>query len=788
MRSRPSLGWAVAFGLAVLVGLPLMGLSQQHLMGEQAQVTACGFYFLDDGGALQDASSSVDLTTTFCPEVAGGELTFSFSTFSLGAGDSLFLWWGPEATGPPAFAFGGGALLGSDLGNGDGTSNPSGCMTWRYAPSGSGSSNWAALVSCSAPCDRPLVSALVGIEGEPQASPAEACLGAAVGFDASGSTAAVGLDQGTWAWDFGDGSLSSEGGMVEHIYTEPGVYPVQLVFTDSTGCSSVNSLGWTVHVAAPIGIDVPSVGPLVCAGGAAVLALGPGGVTTQPVESQPVASFGAGVMIPDSVGQAFSSEITFSGFPAGQGVSDVGDIGGVSISLEHSFILDLAIELECPNGSSMMLQGWPGGFGGCVDAGIPVTGDTPPQPGTGYDYSWTPGATEDWQAAALELLPNPSSGCASSTLPLPAGAYAAVGDWNQLVGCPVNGTWTLNILDTQEGDNGFLFGWSIEFAADITPEQTVFEATVGGGCDSMFWAPVEPWGFDFAALDGCSSIVVEPTEAGSFGYVFTAVDAFGCTADTTVFISVEPGLDFAIGSDFLDPFSGVETTLCSGVPLTLQATSLDPVPSGTSYNWLLDGSSSGQLGTTYFDVAPDTGQHEIIFQATTVAPPPIVGLCQFEWRDTIEVVTAPTVSLNVPDACSNEPVQWEAPATGNGLTWDWILSAQNGDTLSHVSWANPVLGTQPSGGYTLEATVTDVHGCTDLASADFEVFTAPDPGFSLADVCAGEVLSFSLNDSVGYASPSTSAVWSLVGGGDLTDLGGHLGTTATGGGGFPQIT
>ena len=785
---RLSRGVAAAFGFAVLVGMPLRGLSQQYLMGEEVSVTACGFYFLDDGGALHDASSSGDLTTTFCPETPGGELTFSFSTFSLAEGDTLFLWEGPDATGAPTYAFANDTLLGNDMGNGDAVTNPSGCLTWRFSPGAEGGSNWAALVSCSAPCNRPVVSATVNMAGTLQDSPVEACLGAVLAFDASGSVSAAGLEGSTWAWDFGDGTLSNAGSVVAHAYSDPGVYPVQLTLVDSAGCSSVNSLGWAVHVAAPISIDVPSLGPHVCAGGAAVLALGPDGVTTQSVASQPVASFGAGVMIPDSVGQAFSSEITFSGFPFGQSVSGVEDISGVLVNLEHSFILDLAIELECPNGSSMMLQGWPGGFGGCVDAGIPVTGDNPPDPGIGYDYSWSPGASEDWQSAALALLPSPTSGCASSTSPLPAGTYAATGDWSQLVGCPINGTWTMNILDTQEGDNGFLFGWSVDFAPDITPQQTVFEAAVGSGCDSMYWSPMEPWGFDMAEIGGCSSIVVEPTEAGSFGYVFTAVDAFGCSADTAVFITVEPGLDFAIGSNLLDPLSGVDPTLCAGLPLTLEATALSPVPPGTSFNWLLNGVGSGQLGTVYVDAAPDTGQQEILFQATTVAPPPIVGLCHFEWRDTIEVVVPPSVDLSVPDVCSNAPVLWEAPATGDGLGWSWLLSADNGDTLSQVTWAEPILGTQPPGAYTLEATVTDENGCADHAAATFEVFQAPDAGFSLDNVCAGEVLPFALNDSVGYAHPLTTASWSVVGGGALTDEGGHLGTSVTGGSGLPQIT
>ena len=78
----PQFLWRMVWALvpAVLACLPGVGHSQQYLMGEEASVTACGFYFLDDGGALNDASSSGEYTTTFCPETAGGALTFSINS------------------------------------------------------------------------------------------------------------------------------------------------------------------------------------------------------------------------------------------------------------------------------------------------------------------------------------------------------------------------------------------------------------------------------------------------------------------------------------------------------------------------------------------------------------------------------------------------------------------------------------------------------------------------------------------------------------------------------------
>ncbi len=784
--------WHGTIAVAIALALPALAWGQQHLIDEEGTVVSCGFYFLDDGGALSAAADGAVFTQSFCPEDPGGDLTFSFISFALGAGDTLHLWHGPAAAGIPDTSFTGNALWGTDVGNVAGVDNPSGCLTWRFTSDASGPSDWAALVTCDAPCARPVVSATATRLGDTAAVasvpsvPVELCLGESVSFDA-GSSSIAAPGTATWQWDFGDGTGGLLGPAPQHAYAAPGIYPVQLTVTDSSGCSSVNDIEITAHVAAPIDIDLAGLAPVVCAGGGAVLQLGPEGVTTSPVASQPIASFGAGMAIPDLVGQSFSSDITFSGFPFGQTVSELDDLVGITLNLEHSFILDLDISIECPNGSAMVLQSWPGGFGGCVDAGLPVTMDATPEPGGGFDYTWSPEGQDDWQTTALSLLPNPTSGCAFSTPPLPAGTYAATGDWTPLIGCPINGTWTLNIMDTQEGDNGFLFGWAMDFAPAITPEPVVFEAEVGGDCASLYWAPLAPWGFLEAPLNACSSIVVEPTESGTFGYVLTATDAFGCTADTVVDITVMPAVEFSVSSDLTNALAAVDTTLCEGDPLVLSATPAGAVTPGTTYNWIVNGVSGGQTSPLLVDLDPVVGVYEVNFQATSPALPPAVGLCHFEWAETIEVVAPPTVDLAAADVCSNAPLALEIDAQGQGLSWNWLLLGNAGDTVSHVTWENPNIGWLSAGDYGVEVTVSDVYACQAEAAVAFTVYGAPDAGFTLDAVCAGEPLPFSLSNPADYADSTTSVAWSQVGGGALTDEGGNLGVTASGGGGFPQI-
>ena len=57
-------------------------------------------------------------------------------------------------------------------------------------------------------------------------------------------------------------------------------------------------------------------------------------------------------------------------------------------------------------------------------------------PGVGYDYYWAPEATTWYVGRRMH----------GGTLP--SGTYEIRGDWSSLEGCPVNGTWTIEICDS----------------------------------------------------------------------------------------------------------------------------------------------------------------------------------------------------------------------------------------------------------------------------------------------------------------------------------------------------
>lgn len=191
----------------------------------------------------------------------------------------------------------------------------------------------------------------------------------------------------------------------------------------------------------------------------------------------------------------------------------------VAVVMEHSFMGDLTISLECPDGSTLPLHEM-GGSGTFL--GEPVDNEQMPNaPGTGYEYIWSPNAENStWVDEAT------FSGS------LPAGTYAATGDWTALEGCPVNGEWTLSFCDAWGADNGFLFGWGVQFSEDAN---FIFEGVQN---------PVPDWACDASgwvgnpAVDNCSEWEFPEGISADTTFVFELHTNYGCTFFDTLAVSL----------------------------------------------------------------------------------------------------------------------------------------------------------------------------------------------------------------------------------------------------------
>ena len=184
-----------------------------------------------------------------------------------------------------------------------------------------------------------------------------------------------------------------------------------------------------------------------------------------------------------------SSSIDIFHFPPAAYISSAADVLEVRLNLEHSSIGDLNIILTCPNGHSVLLMpDHCGNLGGSNMAhfGVNSTVDgdycdpTSNMPGTGWTYCWSENSDYAQLSGACYLNDNIGHD-ADQTVDAShvAQSYPGYDDFvpgqqyytpyqsfNNLLGCPLNGRWTIQVCDIWTGDNGFLFGWGMVFGTE----------------------------------------------------------------------------------------------------------------------------------------------------------------------------------------------------------------------------------------------------------------------------------------------------------------------------------
>ena len=118
------------------------------------------------------------------------------------------------------------------------------------------------------------------------------------------------------------------------------------------------------------------------------------------------------------------------------------------------------------------------------------------------------------------------------------GYYQPASDFSSLVGCPLNGDWTVQICDNFGQDNGWIFSWAIDFCGISSGVGCEYQV----GIDSVLWWPDSAYGdFDLGHWRGLNidmntptrSVIKSPDTAGYFPINVRIFDEFGCIWDTT---------------------------------------------------------------------------------------------------------------------------------------------------------------------------------------------------------------------------------------------------------------
>jgi gliding motility-associated-like protein len=539
--------------------------------------SSCDALFFDSGGSTGNYRANESFTLTLCSnDPVRNHISLGFDFLDLAPGDELCFYDGNNTSAP---------MLGcsSDFGTNQNAiiqtnaTNRSGCLTVRFTSNGSNQrKGWVANVICIPSCQtiKAVVDATNPIVTPKDTGWIDACPNQTrVSFKAHGdypqnNFAYTQNDAiNTFEWNFGDGTAVGKGPEVDHVFEKSGGYIVRLTITDTMGCQNINFIKQRVRVATRPTFNLGNIPAQICAGTELKLkaktdAIDP---TFQVTTQQNQGSFQAGgirsgrLFIPDDPTKEYKTSISFSDFGAGQTLTNVNDLLNIFVNIEHSWARDLEIKIICPNRQQAVLHRYNVstrddnelflGVPNENDATFIGTNDSSLNPpGTGRRYDWVPtGATYTWRSRYTS----------GGKFTLPVGNYRSEEPLTQLIGCPLNGSWSLVVKDQFKYDNGWIFAWGINFNKNLYPSLESFTPKV----DDHYWVKNDYITTSYMK----DSMTVRPKHAGTASFSYEVKDNFGCTFDTMLNVRVlPPTAPACLACDLAKDFTKMrDTLLCS---------------------------------------------------------------------------------------------------------------------------------------------------------------------------------------------------------------------------------
>ena len=200
--------------------------------------------------------------------------------------------------------------------------------------------------------------------------------------------------------------------------------------------------------------------------------------------------------------------------------------------------------ITCPNGQSTGLITYSSGTGS-ANLGTPwatstVDGSsTVTTPGVGADYCFSSTASTTWASSPVTggtFVSGNGPGTYTDSY-IPAGTYLPMQTFNSLIGCPLNGNWTITVTDNISSDNGYIFNWDINFNAALVTAASFTPTIVSQG-----WTAATT-----LSSTGATTANVTPTNQGTPCFNYSVTDNFGCTYTQPQCITVNCGTSMPVG-------------------------------------------------------------------------------------------------------------------------------------------------------------------------------------------------------------------------------------------------
>jgi len=750
-------GYSTTFVLFIVFLLSFSMVQGQQITMQNGFFEQCEGELLDSGAEGASYQNNENYTLTICPDVPGDVVGVDFFLFDLSPTntmpspqnnqDRLIVFDGDNASAPSLGTFVGTEL--QDVFISASTLNVSGCLTFRFISNNSGVGNFAGTIICETPCDRPTA---VGSDDGP--ANRKICVGDVVNFDGSESYPGAGFVITEYLWDFGDGT-TADTPIASHSWDVPGEYIVELYLIDNNGCASTNRITLQLLVATLPDWNSFPTSTTICLGESVVWEVDPDEFEMTWIAENLGQYSVVDNHLNDIVGACFEFSLGMAGFAPGQTLTNIYDLFSIDIDIYHTFLFDLLISIECPSGQSITMHQQmqqPNGtnvIANGTDLGLPGSQ-------TCLNYGWTPGGTQTWSQAVGGL-----SGVLGS---LPSGNYMSLQPMTGLVGCDLNGTWTLSVCDLWGGDAGYLCGWGLTINPALIPDITEFTPDIGSGSDSSFWAG--PYIVDTSA-DG-NNITVTPTETGVFDYTYTVINDHGCSHDSTITITVTGGLDVVTGPNIVvcDEVGQLETYVNGNLPPSSCIFTIEMFDTfGDGWNGfgvtiLQDGVS---IGYFTFNSGLQSTATFIVNHGSTIQINTTSGLWNTEvyyyiYNSNGEIFfqDAGTNFSGTPILLGNNIFTGTAVCQPGELEYVFQWFPESG--LSDPTISNPTVMVNQTTTYTVTVGIPDQPFCTGFGEVVVSVPLEVDPGLDTELTICSDTPDFNMTNALN-GNPVNNGVW-----------------------------
>jgi subtilisin-like proprotein convertase family protein len=435
------------------------------------------------------------------------------------------------------------------------------------------------------------------------------------------------------------------------------------------GCTNSNNIAQMVQVAAPPTITTAALPLVLCQGQSSNLSAT---TANTPYIFNCTPPYGGLTYLLDGNGVTYSTSIPVACYSPTQTIQSAADISNICLTMEHSYLGDLDIVITCPNGQSTTLHDFPGGNGTYL--GCPLD-DPAVGPGVYSTYCFTPTAT-------TLLVNGATTNCGTpANASINGGNYMPAQPFTTLIGCPLNGNWTINVTDNLNLDNGYIGSWDINFNPSIPGATGSFTPTIvsQGWITTAGLTPTGP-----------TTATVTPSALGQNCYTYSATNNFGCTTTQVQCVTVTPGV--------IPTFTQLGPYCQGATPDILPTTSTNGI-TGTWSSAL----STAVAGSIVYTFTPTAGQcASPVTMTVVVSAAPIIS--NVVTNETCTTANNGIIAVTASGVNNGYNVSWTGTSTGNPVGTE---IANSGGTYS-ITNLN-------AGSYTI--TVSNTAGCSSTATA-----------------------------------------------------------------------